>query len=118
MKLKHSIRSLAAPVMIGALLSQPAQAHFFAEAHDCKAPEKPLEFITDLDRDEFQQQVDAYRGCLQSFVDKQNKAMQNHQQAAQRAADTWASFQEQVLEIEPAGDGTEAAVPAEQSASQ
>ncbi|RDE22781.1 hypothetical protein DV711_09410 [Motiliproteus coralliicola] len=89
------------------LSSGPAQAHFFAEAHDCEAPEKPLEFITELDQQEFQQLVDAYRGCLQSFVDKQNAAMEKHRSAGQRAADSWDRYQQQVLGINPADETAE-----------
>jgi len=84
-------------IAAGWLLSTTSQAHFFAEAHDCKAPVKPLEFITELDKQEFEQQVEQYRACLQSFIDKQNTGMSKHQTAAQQAADTWSDYAQRVL---------------------
>lgn len=99
------VHSLAALLL--ALTSAPSQAHFFSEAHDCKAPEKPLEFITELDREQFEQKVTAYRDCLQSFVDKQNAAMEKHRSAGQRAADTWERYQQQVLGISTAQESAE-----------
>ncbi len=91
-----------ASLLISGLLSSAAHAHFFAEAHDCRAPVKPLEFVTDLDRQQFEQQVDQYRNCLQSFVDKQNAAMEKHQTSAQRAADTWNDYAQRELGATPA----------------
>lgn len=83
--------------LFGSIIAATSQAHFFAEAHDCKAPIKPLEFITELDRQEFEQAVANYRGCLQSFIDKQNAGMTKHQTAAQQASDTWSEYAQRVL---------------------
>ncbi|MEH6471280.1 MAG: hypothetical protein V7752_08520 [Halopseudomonas sp.] len=87
--------------LTGCLISGLSHAHFFSEAHDCKAPVKPLEFITELDKKEFEQDVEDYRSCLQAFVDKQNAAMAKHQTAAQKAADTWKDYAERELGLEP-----------------
>ena len=91
-------------ILLGLLMPSLAQAHFFAESHTCTAPNKPLEFITELDKQQFEQQVDAYRACLQGFVDGQNSAMSKHQSAAQKAADAWSNYATQVLgaELKPA----------------
>ena len=107
LKPPHFIIQDGKPRLVGAALTtlvllftvapQSAQAHFFSEAHDCKAPVKPLEFVTELDRQEFEQKVDQYRGCLQSFIDKQNAAMGKHQSAANQAAETWNSYAEREL---------------------
>ncbi|WP_421865408.1 hypothetical protein [Motiliproteus sp.] len=102
-----STATLAALLL--SLAGSPAQAHFFAEAHDCEAPEKPLEFITELDRQQFEQQVEAYRNCLQNFVNKQNAAMEKHRSAGQRAADSWDRYQQQVLGVTPTEQPTEPA---------
>lgn len=90
-------RTAALSILAGCLISATSQAHFFAEAQDCKAPLKPLEFITALDKQEFEQQVEQYRNCLQLFIDKQNAGMSNHQTAAQQAADTWSDYAQRVL---------------------
>ncbi len=79
------------------LIPASGQAHFFSEAHDCKAPLKPLKFITELDRRQLEQRVDSYRNCLQGFVDKQNSAMTKHQRSAQQAEDAWNSYAQREL---------------------
>ncbi len=84
-------------VMAGWLISATSQAHFFSEAQDCKAPLKPLEFITALDKQQFEQQVENYRSCLQLFIDKQNAGMAKHQTAAQQAAAAWNDYAQRVL---------------------
>ncbi|HEY5718496.1 MAG TPA: hypothetical protein VIS52_08370, partial [Motiliproteus sp.] len=68
------------------LLPGQAQAHFFPESANCKAPVMPLEFVTELDKKQFDAKVAQYRGCLESFVNKQNEAMGKHKQAAEKAA--------------------------------
>ncbi|MEH6652296.1 MAG: hypothetical protein V7707_19915 [Motiliproteus sp.] len=91
--------ALTTMVLLGMVAPENAQAHFFSEAHDCKAPVKPLEFVTELDRQEFDQKVEQYRSCLQSFVDKQNAGMGKHQSAANQAAETWNSYAERELGV-------------------
>lgn len=81
-----------------------AQAHFFAPSHDCRAPQKPLEFTTETDRVQFEEKVKAFRACLEDFVDNQNKAADKHQQAGEAAASAWKDYAEQVLKakVKPA----------------
>lgn len=93
---------LLSMLLLCSFLSTAAQAHFFAEAHVCKAPVKPLEFITELDKQQFEQEVEQYRNCLQTFVDKQNSAMTKHQSAAQQAADAWNDYSQRQLGVTPA----------------
>jgi len=88
-------------VLASCMVPASVQAHFFSEAHDCKAPRKPLEFITELDRQQFEQQVESYRSCLQTFVDKQNRAMARHQSSAQQAVDTWSNYAQRELGTTP-----------------
>lgn len=78
-------------------LSTSVQAHFFAESHDCRAPVKPQQFFTEEQRQAFDHEVDLYRACLQEFVDKQNESVQKHQGAAQKAADAWSNYAQNVL---------------------
>ena len=94
-------KPLAMALLLSSFFATSAQAHFFSEAYDCKAPVKPLEFITELDRQQFEQQVDQYRTCLQSFIDKQNSAMAKHQTAAQKAVDGWNRYAQSELGVAP-----------------
>lgn len=73
------------------------QAHFYVENPSCRAPKKPLQFVTDLDKQEFDQKVQEYRGCLEAFVNKQNDAMAIHKQSADKASEIWKNYVEQVL---------------------
>ena len=90
-------RSIVMLVLASGMLPASGQAHFFAEAHACKAPLKPLEFITELGRLQFERQVDNYRNCLQTFVDKQNSAMAKHQSSALQAEATWNNYAQREL---------------------
>ena len=92
------LKLLRFPLLIGAtLIALNAHAHFFPESANCKAPAMPLEFFTELDKQEFEAKVDQYRACLETFVNKQNEAMGKHKQAADKAAADWKSYAENVL---------------------
>ncbi|WP_210396823.1 hypothetical protein [Motiliproteus sediminis] len=87
-------------LLITALLaSASAQAHFFPETANCKGPAMPLEFVTELDRKQFDAKVAEYRGCLETFVSRQNEAMSKHKQAADNAAEAWKRYAETVLKV-------------------
>ncbi|WP_207061981.1 hypothetical protein [Motiliproteus sp. SC1-56] len=91
-------RTIAAPALLALLLNTPtAQAHFFEENADCRAPKKPLEFVTELDKQAFEKKVADFRACLDSFVNKQNQALQRHQSAAEKAAQRWRTYVETEL---------------------
>lgn len=92
---------LTAPLRILPLLlvmtAGTAQAHFYPETANCRAPKKPFEFITELDKQQFDAKVAEYRSCLEGFVNKQNEAMAKHQASADKAAATWKQYVETVL---------------------
>lgn len=91
----------AAPLLLAATLlaSTATHAHFFPETANCKGPVMPLEFVTELDKQEFDAKVAEYRGCLETFVGRQNEAMQKHKQAADNAAEAWKRYAETVLKV-------------------
>jgi len=97
MRLPLSTVAGASLLAMATLFTPGASAHFFPESANCKAPAKPLEFITELDKKEFDGKVDQYRACLESFVGKQNEAMGKHKQAAEKAAADWKHYAETVL---------------------
>jgi len=88
-----------------------AEAHFFPESANCKAPAMPLEFITELDKQQFDAKVGQYRACLESFVGKQNEAMAKHKQAAEKAAADWKYYAETVLKAKVTEPGQDGAAP-------
>ncbi len=89
----------AAMVMALSLLPGWAQADYFVESPNCDAPVKPLEFVTELDKQEFDKKVNAYRGCLEQFVSKHNGAMEKHKQSADKAVAEWENYATQVLGV-------------------
>lgn len=92
-------KTLCAGSALLMLLPGPASAHFFAETANCRAPKKPLTFAVELDRQQFEQQVDDYRNCLENFVNRQNQAMEKHRHSAEQAAKQWRQYSEQVLGV-------------------
>ena len=48
---------------------------------------------------EFDAKVAEYRSCLETFVGRQNEAMQKHKQAADNAAEAWKRYAETVLKV-------------------
>ncbi|MEH6627885.1 MAG: hypothetical protein V7739_15680 [Motiliproteus sp.] len=89
--------SIALPLLLASAITQ---AHFFSESpNSCKAPKKPLKFVTELDEQLFERQVDEYRGCLEKFVTRQNDAMDKHKAGAEKAVLAWKDYAENVLNL-------------------
>lgn len=60
--------------------------------HYCTKPIKPFQFNDQWQVDSFMDEVRRYKQCLVDFIDEQNWAIENHQQAAQDAIDEWNRF--------------------------
>jgi len=63
----------------------------FQPSHSCSKPYKPY----DPNRSEFEdflEEAERYKDCIEDFVDEQNEAAKNHQDAAEEAVDEWNSF--------------------------
>ncbi|MEZ9874671.1 hypothetical protein [Vibrio breoganii] len=69
--------------------SGPASADYFQPSHTCTKPYKPYQFETDYDVQRFKDEVERYRRCIEDFVQQQNQAVTNHQNAANTAIEEW-----------------------------
>lgn len=61
-------------------------------SHNCTAPLKQREFATQFQLDRYKNIVDLYRACLDAFVRQQEKGIEMHRQAIQKAIDDWNKF--------------------------
>jgi|GEM_PF-2027908 hypothetical protein len=61
-------------------------------AHSCTQPHRPFKFKTEAEVDAYKAQVESYRKCINDFVEEQNRAMQNHKDAANRAIEEYNFF--------------------------
>jgi len=78
--------------IIACLCASMSQADMFTPSHSCSKPYKPYQFTEQYQIDNFQYEVETYKNCIQDFVDEQNDAARNHQNAAQEAIDEWNNF--------------------------
>ena len=67
-------------------------ADMFASSHYCRKPIKPYSFESEWEIRAFQDEVDAYKRCIDDFVEEQNDAIRSHQEAAEEAVDEWNNF--------------------------
>ncbi len=81
-------------IILIALLLSPAAASSGPDipSHNCIAPLKQRDFVTQAQLDRYKASVDLYRSCLESFVKEQEKAIEAHRKAAQSAIDDWNRF--------------------------
>ena len=74
------------------LLTFSAQADSSGTSPACSKPDKPAKFNSQLELNDFNNEVQQYQRCLYDFVDAQEEAIQRHQQAANVAIDEWNNF--------------------------
>lgn len=79
-------------VIASAILSFPALSDMFVSSPSCLSPSKPYQFNSQWELDNFNQEVQDYKSCISNFVEEQNEAARNHQQAASDAIDDWNRF--------------------------
>jgi len=77
----------AASVLL--LVSSPTIADMLQPSHSCIKPYKPYEFTDQWQLDRFKGEVEMYKQCIADFIEEQNEAIENHQQAAEEAIDEW-----------------------------
>ncbi len=75
-----------------ALVSFPVLSDIFVPSPSCFQPSKPYQFNSQWELDNFYQEVEDYKACISDFVEEQNEAARNHQQAASDAIDEWNRF--------------------------
>lgn len=88
-------RSIVLPILLIAVFSSgPAtiNADMFTPSTSCSKPYKPFSFNSQWELDSFNDEVEAYRRCIEDFVDEQQSAIDRHRQAADDAIDEWNSF--------------------------
>ncbi len=67
-------------------------ADMFTPSASCSKPYKPYEFTDQYQLDSFNDDVRRYKICIMDFVEEQNNAIRNHQNAQSSAIDEWNSF--------------------------
>lgn len=82
-------------VAIGSLLLIFVPEGLRAESrpsHYCSKPYKPYQFTDEAQVDPFKADVARYKRCIEDFVDEQQVAIKQHQNAASEAIDDWNTF--------------------------
>jgi hypothetical protein len=69
-----------------------ASADMFTPSPSCYRPSKPYQFNSQYEIDQFMDEVETYKQCINDFVEEQGDAVQNHRNAADEAIDEWNSF--------------------------
>ena len=77
-------------VMVG--LPGGALAHSTTESHYCSKPNKPFQFESQFEVNNWQDEVSTYKSCITDFVEEQESAVKKHSESAQDAIDEWNSF--------------------------
>lgn len=72
--------------------SQFAAADMYAPSPSCYKPSKPYKFNSQWEIDNFNDEVQAYKRCINRFIEEQNEAMNTHQEAANEAIEEWNRF--------------------------
>ena len=88
------MRTHVAMVIFTAILAMaiPVMADRFTPSHSCFKPYKPYQFNDQWELDNFNDEVQRYKRCISDFVDEQNEAAEQDQEAANDAIDEWNNF--------------------------
>ncbi len=88
-----AMQRLGALLVITLMLSgSAAYGDTSPPSYTCIAPLKQTQFATQFQVDSYRAAVDLYRSCLEAFVKEQQREIENHRQAAQKAIDDWNRF--------------------------
>lgn len=63
-----------------------------APAHDCVRPERPADDQDTARWNRFADRTDAYRACINAFVERNHRAADSHRAAANAATQEWNAF--------------------------
>ncbi len=74
------------------LTALPARAHESPPPRHCVAPTRPADEQNDVLWQRFLTDVDAFRACISSYVEANNRAADIHRQAAREATMEWNRF--------------------------
>ncbi len=76
--------------MLGTSIS--INADMFSPSPSCSKPYKPYEFTDQYQIDSFNDDVRRHKQCIMDFVEEQNQAILNHQNAKSEAIEEWNRF--------------------------
>lgn len=74
------------------ILASPSLADSYPESPSCSKPYKPFEYSDEYEYENFIDEVKEYKRCIMNFIEEQNEAIRNHQEAAQEAINEWDNF--------------------------
>ena len=84
--------SIPIAVVIALLGVATTQADMFSPSHSCFKPNRPYEFTSEWELDNFMNDVERYKQCISDFVDEQQEEARNHIEAADEAVEEWNRF--------------------------
>ncbi len=79
-------------IITALLFGTAAVAHEAPSDHGCSAPSRPADEEHDRRWQAFLDDVDTYRACISSYMERQQQAAIAHREAARAAADEWNLF--------------------------
>lgn len=86
------LAALLLATALGLTVTSPARADMFSASSGCSKPYKPYRFEDKWALEQFQNDVQRYKRCIEDFVDDQREEARNHQEAADEAIEEWNSF--------------------------
>ncbi len=89
--LPNSIKILSL-IGIFTIFTSFLNANSYVSGHSCYKPNKPYEFNSGYELDNFKQEVETYKQCISDFVDKQNNESKAHRKAAEEAIEEWENY--------------------------
>jgi hypothetical protein len=87
----RTLRIISAGIL---LMSCPLQtiADSYADSPSCYRPSKPYEFTSQWEVDSFNDEVYAYKSCINDFIEEQQDGIDEHQEAINSAIEEWNNF--------------------------
>ena len=83
----RQLRSIFGMLLL--LTSITVSADMFTPGHSCSKPYRPYEFENESALEDFRDEVERYRRCIDRFVEEQNDAAKKHASAAEEAIEDW-----------------------------
>jgi hypothetical protein len=80
------------------LFALPVLADDTPLTHSCTQPKLPEKFASQSMADQFMAQANAYRECVNAFIEAQHQASLKHQNASAKALEEWNAFAAKVNE--------------------
>ncbi|MDH5939882.1 hypothetical protein AB4369_20810 [Vibrio sp. 10N.261.49.A5] len=78
--------------ILALVISPVANADMFEPSPSCSKPYKPYQFNNQYEVDNFNNDVQRYKECINDFVEEQNDAIRTHSNAAEAAIEEWNNF--------------------------